>query len=69
VQANNPTLGYDVLVGDTTLKKIEIFRTTATTFSTAGLNAGNYWVCVRTVARYRSGDCPNFYSYTVNLRN
>lgn len=66
VQANNPTLGYDVLVGDSMLKKIEVFRTTATSFSTSGLSAGNYWVCVRSVARYRSGDCRNFVAYTAS---
>lgn len=68
-QADNPTVGYDVLVGDSTLKKIEVFRTAATTFSTAGLSPGKYWVCVRTVARYRNGECQNFYPYTANLRS
>lgn len=65
VQAANPTLGYEVLVSDSTWKKIDVFRTSSTTFSTAGLSAGQHWICVRTVARYRSGDCPNFYQYTV----
>lgn len=64
-QAGNPTLGYDVLVGDSSLKKIQIYRTDTTSFSTASLNPGNYWVCVKAIARYRNGDCPNFLSYTV----
>lgn len=66
VQPENPTTGYDVLVGDSTLKKIEVFRTSSTTFSMASWSAGNYWVCVRAVARYRNGDCPNFVSYTAS---
>lgn len=66
LQAGNPMLGYDVVVGDSTLKKFQIYRTNTTTFSTANLNAGNYWVCVKAIAKFRSGDCPNFFSYTVN---
>lgn len=66
VQANNPTLGYDVVVGDATMKNFQIFRTTATTFSTSKIGAGNRWLCVKAIARYRSGECPNFISYTEN---
>lgn len=65
-QSDNPTLGYDVLVGDSSLKKIQIYRTDTTMFSMASLDPGDYWVCVKAIARYRSGDCPNFFSYTVS---
>lgn len=66
VLAENPTLGYEVLVGDPTLKKIQSFRTPTTTFSTAGLSPGEHWVCVKAVGRYRNGDCPSFTSLSVN---
>lgn len=66
LQTANPTIGYEVLVGDSTLKKFETFRTTSTTFSTTGLSAGNHWVCVKAIARFRSGECPNFTSYSVS---
>lgn len=65
LQATNPIIGYEVLVGGPTFKKIETFRTTTTTFSTTGLSAGNHWVCVKAIAKYRSGECPNFTSYSV----
>ena len=65
-QAGNPTLGYDVVVGDADLKKFQIFRTASTTFPTSRIGPGNHWLCVKTIARYRSGECPNFTSYTVN---
>lgn len=63
-QAGNPTLGYDVVVGDSNLKTFQIFRTTSTTFPTLDIGRGSHWVCVKAVARYRNGDCPNFVSYT-----
>lgn len=59
----NPTVGYDVLVADSTMKRIETFKTTTNTFSTTGLSAGNYWVCIRAVGKYRNGDCPNYFGY------
>lgn len=60
----NPIVGYEVVVADSSMKKFEAFRTTSTTFSTAPLAAGNYWVCVRAIGQYRKGECPNFVSYT-----
>lgn len=64
LQAANPTLGYEVLVGDATLRNIQSFKTTTTTFSTTGLSAGSHWVCVKAIARYRSGECPSFVFYS-----
>ncbi len=66
-QAGNPTLGYEVVVGDSKLKNFQTFRTTGTTFPTSSIGRGNHWVCVRAVARYRSGECPNFVSLTAGL--
>lgn len=67
VQAENPTLGYQVVVTDSAMKKFETFRTSTTTFSIANLSPGKHWVCVRAVGKYRNGDCPNFTSYTAGL--
>jgi len=65
LQAGNPTLGYDVLVGDSNLKRFETYRATTTAFSTTSMGSGNYWVCVKVIARYRNGDCLNLFPYTV----
>ena len=65
-QPANPTLGYDVLVGDSHLKKFQDFRTTTTAFPTSSVSPGNYWVCVKVIGKYRDSACPDFYSLTVN---
>lgn len=65
-QADNPTLGYDVVVADLSMKKFQTFRTTSTAFSTSKIGAGEHWLCVKTVARYRSGECTYFTSITEN---
>ena len=63
IERGNPTVSYEVLVGDSTLKKIERFRTSTTSFSTAILGPGNYWLCVRSIGKLRSGDCRSFVAY------
>lgn len=65
-QVANPTIGYDVLVGDSHLKKFQTYRTTTTAFTTSTMDPGNYWVCVKVIAKYRDGECANFYPYTVS---
>jgi len=67
IQVVNPVLGYEVVVADSSMKKFETFRTATTTFSTANLSPGEHWVCVKAVGKYRSGDCPNFTSYTAGV--
>lgn len=64
----NPTVGYDVLVADSTFKGIKTFSTPTNTFSTTGLSAGNYWVCVETVGKFRTGACPNYVGYTAGSK-
>ncbi len=63
----NPTVGYDVLVADSTFKGVKTFSTTTNSFSTTGLSAGKYWICVRTVGMYRSGDCPSYTMYMAGV--
>ncbi len=65
-QPANPTLGYAVLVADSTMKKFQSYRTTTTAFPTSSVRPGNYWVCVKVIGRYRDSACPNFASLTVN---
>lgn len=64
--STNPTVGYDVMVGDSKLKKFQSYSTTLTNFPTAGISPGNYFVCVKVIATYRDGTCTNFYPLTVN---
>lgn len=65
-QPANPTVGYDVLVGDSALKKFQSYRTTTTVFPTSAVSPGNYWVCVKVIAKYRDSACPSFYPLTVS---
>lgn len=65
-QPANPTVGYDVLVGDSALKKFQSYRTTTTAFPTSSVRPGNYWVCVKVIAKYRDSACLSFYPLTVN---
>lgn len=62
----NPTVGYDVMVGDSHLKKFQDFSTTLTDFPTASLTPGSYFVCVKVVGTYRDGTCTNFYPLSVS---
>lgn len=64
--ATNPTVGYDVMVGDSHLKKFQNFSTTLTDFPTSSLTPGSYFVCVKVIAMYRDGTCSNFYPLTVS---
>ncbi len=64
-QPANPMVGYDVLVGDSAMKKFQSYRTTTTAFPTSSVNPGNYWVCVKVIAKYRDSACPSFYPLTV----
>lgn len=65
-EAGNPTVGFDVVVGNANLKKFQTYRTTSTVFLTTNMNPGNYWVCVKAIAKYRDGGCPTFESITVH---
>ncbi len=65
-QPANPTLGYDVIVGDSQLKRFQDFRTTSTVFPASAMDPGNYWVCVKVIGRYRDSACPSYYPLTVN---
>lgn len=65
-QADNPNLGYEVVVGDANMKKFQTFRTATTTFPASKIGLGSHWICVKAIGRYRSGECPNFTSYTEN---
>lgn len=71
IQSNDPIAGYDVMIGDVAMTSIQSFRTTTTSFATTNLNPAQYWVCVKAIGQYRSGNCPYFSSYTIqrNLGN
>lgn len=65
-ESDNPTLGYDVVVADPSMKKFQTFRTTATAFPTSKIGTGDHWLCVKAIAKYRSGECTNFTSISEN---
>jgi len=62
---HNPITGFEVIIGDSSMKTRQLFRTTTTSFAMTALNPASYFVCVRAIAKYRSGTCSLFSSYTV----
>jgi hypothetical protein len=65
-QSNNPILSYQVQIGDSLLKNIQLFSTTSTSYETTSLVPGQYFICVRAIGKYRSGTCSSYSSYTVS---
>lgn len=65
IQSQNPVTGYEVMIGNASMKAIQTFQVTTPLFVTTNLAPAQYFVCVRAIGKYRNGNCSIFSSYTV----